>query len=74
MSTAAHMYTKLEDIQQGEELLESLMAYFRKVFLTIQINEYSIEAVQPHKTILKRKKSEYSNSIQTIYQKNRIQN
>jgi hypothetical protein len=55
------------------------MAYYRKVFLAIQINEYSIEAVQPviflprlppkHRALLKKKMSEHGPAIAAIYQK-----
>lgn len=45
------------------------MAFYRKVFLAIQINEYSIEAVQPHRALLKKKMSEHGPAIAAIYQK-----
>jgi len=69
LETASILYDKLEDIQQGEELLELIMAYYRKVFLAIQINEYSIEAVQPHKPLLKKRMGIHGNTIANIYKR-----
>lgn len=69
LETASRLYDSLEDIQQGEELLELIMAFYRKVFQAIQINEYSIEAVQPHKPLLKKKMSEHGRTIANIYKK-----
>ena len=69
LETCSILYERLEDIQQGEELLELIMAFYRKVFLAIQINEYSIEAVQPHKSLLKQKMGNYGTTIANIYKK-----